>query len=101
VLTDAHETSHIAVERGKSTARQNDIVAIDFGQAVHFHHAAAASGVDMAFQRDDSSAICSALRDQKLQLAEKFLRESRAVFANRDGYLNMNADPKPESPSLR
>ena len=78
-------------------ARQDDVFAVDFGEPMHLHHAAAAHGIDMPLKGDDSAAVSPALADQKLEIAEQVLRELCPAFAGRDGDFNLHAAPKPKS----
>src|SRR6266699_2354042 len=73
LLSGHHECGYIVVEHRKSFLGQDHTVAVDLGQTVHFDHAAATQWIDVAFQRDDSPPIGSALADQKFEFAEKLL----------------------------
>jgi hypothetical protein len=74
-----------AVEHRKSFARQDDVVAVDFGQPMHLDHAAAAPWIDMPFGGDDAPTVRSALADQEFEIAEQLQRELCPAFAGRDG----------------
>lgn len=101
LLPSNYKSSHIVVEHSKSFARQDDVVAAHFGQAMHFEHTAAAHRVDMPLKGNDAPTICSALADQKLQIVEQLLREPCPAFAGRKGNFNLHAAPQPEPSAWR
>jgi hypothetical protein len=70
LLPHFHKSGHIAIERCQSLLRQNDILAIDLGQAVHLNRTSAAHRIDMSLQRDNASPVGLALAHQQFKVAE-------------------------------